>query len=71
MADILQTTLSIFFFVCENIWISVNISLKFVPNGPVNNMPALVQIVAWRWPGDKPLSGEPMMAYICHPASTS
>ena len=44
----------------ENIWISIKISLKFVPKGPINNIPALVQIMAWRRPGDKPLS-EPMM----------
>ena len=34
---------------------------EFVTNGPINNIPALVQIMAWRPPGDKPLS-EPMMA---------
>ena len=32
------------------------ISMKFVPKGPINNIPALVQIMAWRRPGDKPLS---------------
>ena len=32
------------------------ISLKFVPKGPINNNPALVQVMAWRRPGDKPLS---------------
>ena len=47
-------------FLNENIWISIKISLKFVPGGPINNIPALVQIMAWRRPGDKPLS-EPMM----------
>ena len=47
----------------ENVWISIKISLKFVPNGPVNNIPALVQIMAWRRPGDKPLS-EPMMVRL-------
>ena len=31
----------------------------FVPKGPINNIPALVQIKAWRRPRDKPLS-EPM-----------
>ena len=36
------------------------ISLKFVPKGPFNNNPALVQMMAWRRPGDKPLS-EPML----------
>ena len=47
----------------ENVWISINISLKFVPKGPINNIPTLVQIMAWRRPGDKPLS-EPMMVSL-------
>ena len=38
----------------------LNISLKFVPKGPINNIPAMVQRMAWRRPGGKPLS-EPMM----------
>ena len=54
-------------FICislnENVWISVKISLKFVLNGPINNIPALVQIMAWRRPGDKPLS-EPMIVRL-------
>ena len=44
-------------FVDENVWISIKISLKFVPKGPINNIPALVQIMAWRRRGDKLLSG--------------
>ena len=47
-------------FLNENVWFSINISLKFVPRGPINNIPTLVQKMAWRRPGDKPLS-EPMM----------
>ena len=47
-------------FLNENIWISINISLKFVPRGRIHNNPTLVQIMAWRRPGDKPLS-EPMV----------
>ena len=47
-------------FLNENVRISINISLKFVPKGPINNIPALVQIMAWRRSSDKPLS-EPMM----------
>ena len=50
-------------FLNENVWISIKISLKFVPKGPINNIPALVQIMAWRRPGDKPLS-EPMMVRL-------
>ena len=47
-------------FFNENFWIPIKISLKFVPKGPINNILVLVQIMAWRWPGDKPLP-EPMM----------
>ena len=50
-------------FFCENVWIKVEISLKFVPKGHINNIPALVQIIAWRRPGNKPLS-EPMMVSL-------
>ena len=67
-------------FVNENVWISITISLNVVPGGPINNSPPLVQIMAWRRPGDKPLS-EPMMVglpthiyiyiYMHHTASMS
>ena len=50
-------------FLNGNIWISINISSKFVPRGPIDNIPALVQIMAWRRPGDKPLS-EPMLVSL-------
>ena len=46
-------------FLNENVWISLKIWPKFVPKVWINNIPALVQIMAWRRPGDKPLS-EPM-----------
>ena len=50
-------------FLNENEWILPRISLKFVPEVRINNIPALVQIMAWRRPGDKPLS-EPMMVRL-------
>ena len=50
-------------FLNENVRISIKISLKFVPKGPINNYPALVQIMAWRRSGDKPLF-EPMMVSL-------
>ena len=34
-------------------WISIEISWKFVPKGPINNKLALVQIMASRRPGEK------------------
>ena len=40
-------------FLNENVWILLKISPKFVPKVPINNIPALVQIIAWRHPGDK------------------
>ena len=50
-------------FFNENVWISIKISLTFVPKGPINNIPALFQIMAWRRPVGKPLS-EPMMVNL-------
>ena len=55
-------------FINKNVSISIKISLKFVPKGPIDNIPALVQIMAWRLPGDKSLC-EPMiislLTHIC------
>ena len=63
MAAIFQTTFSDAFT-----WMKIYEILKFVPKGSINNIPALGQIMAWRRPGDKPLS-EPMMdslpTHIC------
>ena len=50
-------------FLNKNVWIPIEISLKFVPKGPINTIPALFQIMAWHRPGDKPLS-EPMMVKL-------
>ena len=52
-----------YIFLNENIWISIAISMMLVLSGPINNIPALVQIMAWRRPGDKPLS-EPMLLSV-------
>ena len=53
-------------FLNENVYIPIKISLKFVPQGPINNIPELVQIMAWRRPGDKPLSGPMMVRLLTH-----
>ena len=50
-------------FLNENIWISLKISLNFVHKFKFNNIPALVQIMTWRQPGDKSLS-EPMLVRL-------
>ena len=50
-------------FFNENVWILTKISLKIVLEGPINKIQALVQIMPWCRPGDKPLS-EPMMVTL-------
>ena len=70
MATILADDIFKCIFLNENDWISIKISLKFVPRSPIDNKPALVQVMAWRRTGDKPLP-EPMMtqftdAYMRH-----
>ena len=44
----------------EKICILIEISLMSVPKGPIDNNPALVEVMAWSRIGDKPLS-EPML----------
>ena len=67
MAAILVDDIFKCIFLNENDRIPMRISLNFCP---IDNKPALVQVMAWRRIGDKPLS-EPMMtqfsdAYIRH-----
>ena len=57
-------------FLNENVWISLKISLKFVPKGPINNIPASVQIMAWHRPGDKPLSEAMLVSLLMHKCVT-
>ena len=54
----------------ENDWISIKISPKFVLKGPINNIPALVQIMAWRLSGDKPLFGPMIVNSLMHICAT-
>ena len=55
-------------FFNENCCILIKFSLKYVRNGPIDNNPALVERMAWRRSGDKPLF-QPMMislpTHIC------
>ena len=50
----------------ENAWISVKISLMFVPKGPINTILALFQIMSWRRPGNKPLSEPMVVRWLMH-----
>ena len=58
MAAILQTTFSNTFSSMKLFEILMKISLKFVPKVPIDNKPALVQIMACR------LLSKPMIAYF-------
>ena len=63
MAAILADNIFKCIFLNENVWILLKISLWFVPKIPIDNIPALVQIMAWRHSGNKPLL-EPMMVSL-------
>ena len=54
ISAISQTKFSNAFF-NENVWLSFKISLKCVPKAQISNISAYVQILTWRWSGDKPL----------------
>ena len=59
-----------YIFLNENDRIPIQFSLKFVPRTPIDNTPALVQVMVWRRTDDKPLL-EPIMtlfidAYMPH-----
>ena len=53
MADIFPDDIFKCIFLNENIGMLLKFSLKFVPKVPIDNIPALVQIMAWRWAGDR------------------
>ena len=62
-------------FFDEKVGILIKTPLRFAPKVPINNIPALAQIMTWRHSGDKPLS-ESMVAYFTdvymrHSASVS
>ena len=44
----------------------INIPVKFVPKCPINNIPSLFQIMAWRRPGAEPLSETMMVTLLTH-----
>ena len=50
-------------FLNENDRIPIRISLKFYPRSPIDNNPALVQVMAWRRTGAKPLPESKLIQY--------
>ena len=65
MATILADNIFKCIFLYEYDRIQIQISLKVVPKSSIDNKPASIQVVAWRWPGNKPLP-EPMMAQLTY-----
>ena len=63
MDAISQTTFSSAFSWMKMFELPIKIAQKVIPKGIINNIPSLVQKMAWRRPGDKPLS-EPMMVRL-------
>ena len=63
MAAILADDILKCIFLNENDRIPIQISLKFVPRSLIDNKAALVEIMAWRQTGAKPLP-EPVMTAI-------
>ena len=57
-------------FLNENIWILLKCLVKFVPNVAIDNILSLVQIMAWRRPGSKPLSETIMVNSLTHKCVT-
>ena len=75
MATIFADNIFKFIFLQEYCWILTQISMEFIPKGPIINFATLVQIITWHWTGDKQLP-ETMMtwfadAYFSHSASMS
>ena len=62
-ATILADGIFKYVFLNENDRIPMKMSLKCFTKCPVDNKPALIQVMAWRRTGDKPLH-KPMMAQV-------
>ena len=52
-------------FFNESICFVILISLKIIPTCEINNKPILLQIMAWRWFNNEPLS-DTMMTYFTY-----
>ena len=66
MAAISKTTLSIAFSSMKMFEFRLKFHWSFVPKCPINNIPALVQIMAWCCSGNKPLSESMVVSLLTH-----
>ena len=64
MAAILADNLLRRIFVNEKSCILIEISLRFVPKGAIDNNPTVVYIMAWHRIGEKPLSAPLLIWFI-------
>ena len=55
----------------NDVSISIKITLKFVIKGQIYNVPALVQVMAWRRPGANTLSEPMSVSSLTHWCITS
>ena len=59
----------------ESVLVGIKMSPKFAPKGQIDNIPTLVQIMAWRQKGDKPLPEQMLTlftsAYMRHKGDIS
>ena len=55
-----------YIFLNEDIWTSIKTSPRFVSKGPINNIPVLVQKMAWHRRDDKPLSETMVVSLVKH-----
>ena len=69
LAAIVQMTSSNSFSFKNSCMVLIYISLEYIAKVTINTNPALVQIMAWHWTGDKPLIGG--LIYWCIYASLS
>ena len=60
MAAIVADSIFKRMFLNKNYRIPIQISRTFIPRVPIDNKPSLVQVMAWRRTGDKPLP-EPLL----------
>ena len=53
-------------FLWWKLFLFIQIWQKFNPQGSINNNPSLVQVMAWHWPGDKPMmaSSNESISYV-------
>ena len=69
MVDISADYILKYIFLDENSRILIGISMQFVAKVPIDNKPALVQIMSWHRAADKPAYFADI--YIRHSASVS